>query len=118
MAFFYMDTDTGDDGDDGTTWALAKLTLEGLLAVMSAGDTGFVQGSAADDTTANRTFTSPGTVVFPCSIVGVVDGTTNTGTSVVVSDLASTLPIISIIFVGLYFIKKDSFILYFFIVII
>ena len=36
MADFYQDTDGGSDASDGTTWANAKLTLEGLLAVMSA----------------------------------------------------------------------------------
>jgi len=95
MSFFYQDTDGGSDANDGTTWALAKLTLEGLLAVMSAGDTGFIQGAATDTAASSRTFTSPGTIGNPCKLIGVVDGTTNTGTSVVVADLAVTLPVVS-----------------------
>lgn len=90
MTDLYMDTDTGSDSDNGTTWALAKLTLEGLLAVMSAGDRGFIQGSADDTAAASRTFTSPGTVTNPCILIGVVDGTTNEPP--VLSDIAVTLP--------------------------
>jgi len=94
MADFYMDTDTGSDSDNGTTWALAKLTLEGLLAVMSAGDRGFIQGSATDTAASTRNFVHSGTPQNPCTIVGVADGTTNEPP--VVSDLASTLPFIEV----------------------
>ena len=90
MAYFYCDFDAGSDAAAGTSWATAKLTLEGMLAVMAAGDTGFVQGAATDTAAASRTFTSPGTVTNPCMIIGVVDGTTNEGTSVVAGDLAVT----------------------------
>lgn len=88
-----MDTDAGSDAQNGTTWALAKLTHEGLLSVMSAGDRGWIQGSAADDSLSDRVFTNPGTTVFPCVIIGVVDGTTNEPP--VLSDIAVTLPVIS-----------------------
>lgn len=84
-----MDTDAGSDANNGTTWALAKLTLEGLLAVMSAGDRGWVQGAAVDTGT-SRTLTSPGTLGTPCIITGVVDGTTAEPPTL--SDLAITLP--------------------------
>ncbi len=90
MTDYYMDTDAGSDSDNGTTWALAKLTLEGLLAVMSAGDRGFIQGSATDTAAASRTFTSPGTITNPCILIGVVDGTSNEPP--VLSDIAVTLP--------------------------
>ncbi len=90
MADFYMDTDGGSDASNGSTWALAKLTLEGLLAVMSAGDRGFIQGAATDTAAASRTFTSPGTIGNPCILTGVVDGTTNEPP--VIGDIAVTLP--------------------------
>jgi hypothetical protein len=90
MTDYYMDTDGGSDASNGTTWALAKLTLEGLLAVMSAGDRCFIQGSATDTAATSRTFTSPGTITNPCILIGVVDGTTNEPP--VLSDLAVTLP--------------------------
>ena len=57
MADFFMDTDGGSDGNSGTTWP-GKLTFEGLLAVMSAGDRGWIQGASADTAAANRTLTS------------------------------------------------------------
>ena len=66
MAFFYMDTDAGSDANDGSNWANAVLTLEALLALMRAGDTGFVQGAAADAAASARTYTSPGTATNPC----------------------------------------------------
>ena len=94
MTFFYMDTDAGSDANAGTTWALAKLTLEGLLAVMVAGDIGVIQGAAVDTSAVNRTLTSPGTVLNPCKIIGVVDGTTNEGSAIAPSDLAVIFPII------------------------
>ena len=93
MSYFYMDTDGGSDANNGTTWALGKLTLEGLLAVMSAGDTGFVQGAATDTAASARTFTPPAsTMSNPVRIIGVVDGTTNEPP--VIGDLAVTLPAI------------------------
>jgi len=92
MAFWYMDTDASDDLQDGTTWANAVKVFETALALMAAGDILFVQGAATDTSSSTRTYTSPGTVGRPCIFIGVVNGTTNTGTSVVVSDLASTLP--------------------------
>ena len=94
-SYFYMDTDAGSDASDGTTWANAKLTLEGLIAVLTQGDIGFVQGAAADTAAASRTFTPPSTANHTAAmIIGVADGTTNTGASIVASDLASTLPLI------------------------
>lgn len=93
MADFYKDTDTGSDANDGTTWALAKLTQEGVFSVMSAGDNGWVQGAAADTASIDRTFASPGTIINPCKVIGVVDGTTAEPPTL--SDLAVTLPVIS-----------------------
>ena len=48
MTYYYQDTDVGLDTNDGTTWETGsapvgpKLTFEGLIAVMSAGDIGVV----------------------------------------------------------------------------
>lgn len=92
MAARYRNSDIGNDGNDGLTWATAKLTQEGLFSVMSAGDDGYCQGSAADSSGSSRTLTSPGTIDNPCRIVGVALGTTNEPP--VESDLASTLPVI------------------------
>lgn len=87
MPYRYDDTDAGLDSQNGTTWALANLTAEGLLSDMSAGDIGVIQGAATDTAAASRTLTSPGTVTNPCKLIGVNDGTTNEGASIVVADL-------------------------------
>jgi hypothetical protein len=46
MANYYVKPD-GDDGDDGTTFALAKATLNAVYALCSAGDTVYVCSSEA-----------------------------------------------------------------------
>ncbi len=74
MTALYLDGTTGDDGDNGTTWALAKATLGGVLAVASAGDIIFAMGNTTD--TVGATETSPGTSTNPVIIVGVASGTT------------------------------------------
>ena len=82
MAVIYCDFDTanGNDSDDGSTWALAKLTLQ--AAMTSAGDNGTVYvrrtnaGTPGTDTAASArtlTGTSKGS---PVSIKGCKDGTT------------------------------------------
>ena len=87
MAYFYMDTDGAGATAPYDTWAKAAQDLETALGAMSAGDTLYIQGVATDTAAATRTYTVPGTIGNPCRIIGVKDGTTNTGTSVVVSDL-------------------------------
>ena len=90
MAYRYKDTDGGSDANGGTTWADAKLTQEGLISVMSAGDIGVSQGAADDTAAVSRTFTSPGTNTNPCLFLGCVDGTTNEGVNIVAADLATS----------------------------
>lgn len=73
----FQDTDTGSDGNDGSTWALAKLTYEGLLSVLADGEDGWVQGAATDTSASARTFTYGSSKTNPVKIHGVKDGTTN-----------------------------------------
>lgn len=89
MAFFYADFDGSGASAPYGTWATAAQDMETVLGAMSAGDTLFVQGLATDTAAAARTLTSSGTMANPCKIIGVQDGTTNTGTSVVTSDLVA-----------------------------
>ncbi len=89
MAFFYVDTDGSGASAPYGTWATAGQDLITVAAAMSAGDICFVQGSATDTAASSRTIVFSGTYASPVIIVGVADGTTNTGTSVVVGDLAS-----------------------------
>ena len=95
MAYFYMDFATGSDAASGVDWANEVKTFEILLSKMSAGDIGIIRQGSDDTAATARTFTSPGTVQNPCMLIGVKAGTTNTGTSIVTSDLATTLPKIS-----------------------
>ena len=93
MAYFYCDAATGSDGNGGTSWADAKASLESTLtAATGAGDIIYIRANASEttkDTSAsNRTFTTAGTLTNPLKIIGVVAGTTNTGSSVVAADLA------------------------------
>lgn len=96
MAYFYADFDGSGATAPYDTWAKAAQDLETVLAAMSAGDTLYVQGVATDTAAVTRTFAAPGTVGNPCKIIGVKDGTTNTGTSVATTDLVvrgtDTLP--------------------------
>jgi hypothetical protein len=81
MADSYVDFVNGDDGNDGLSWANAKVTLPAGVAVGGAGDRCFVKADAAqasiDYIAGNRTVTLPGTVGNPSFIIGVKPGTTN-----------------------------------------
>lgn len=89
MADYYFSS-TGSNANNGTTWALAKLTTEGALAIMAAGDRAFCQGTG-DISAAARTLTSPGVGGNPCYIIGCKTGTTNEGAAIIASDLISIL---------------------------
>lgn len=69
MADFYLNSVDGDDGDNGTSKALAKATMAGAFAVMSAGDTLHVAHEHAETQASAMTLTCPGTVADPCIII-------------------------------------------------
>ena len=94
MAYFYVDTDGSGATAPYDTWAKAGQDVITVAAAMSAGDICFIQGAAIDTAAATRAIVTSGTAALPCQFIGVIDGTTNTGASVVVADFASTLPII------------------------
>jgi len=87
MAFFYVDTDGSGATAPYDTWAKAGQSLVTVMAAMSAGDVCYVQGAAGLTSATSITLASSGTAGNPCKIIAVKDGTTNTGTSVVTSDL-------------------------------
>jgi len=93
MANFYQDTDAGSDANDGTTWALARLTAPSALGLLAAGDDLWTQGATDDTAAATRVLSCAGTVTQPCKWTGVVDGTTNEPP--VLADIAVTLPKVS-----------------------
>lgn len=69
MANLYVRSTDGSDADNGTTWALAKATIAGALAIASAGDTIWVSQAHAETTASAITLTSPGTSASPCRIL-------------------------------------------------
>lgn len=69
MANLYVRSTDGSDADNGTTWALAKATLVGALAVASAGDTIWISQAHAETQASLMTLTSPGTAASPCRIL-------------------------------------------------
>ena len=74
MAAFYVRSTDGSNANNGTTWALAKATLAGAMAVASAGDTIYVSQVHAETQASSLTITCPGTNVAPCKIVCGNDG--------------------------------------------
>lgn len=81
MAVIYCDFEAGSDGNDGSTWALAKLTLQAGVTAAGAGGTVYCRrtnaGTATKDTAGTRTITGvSNTVDNPVVIYGCADGTT------------------------------------------
>lgn len=81
MAVIFLDSNSGDDLDNGSTWALAKLTLQAALTTAGAGGTVFAQDSTSggftETTASSTTYTSPGTKDNPTVLVECATGTTN-----------------------------------------
>lgn len=74
MAIFYLRSGDGSDASDGSTWALAKATLNGAYAAMAAGDTCYVSKDHAESSAAAHiVLTSPGTAAAPCFVICVDD---------------------------------------------
>lgn len=73
MADYYVRSTDGDDADSGATWALAKATLQGALAVAAAGDRVFVSQAHAQTQESALTLTSKGTATNPIQILCVSD---------------------------------------------
>jgi len=92
MAYLYVDTDGSGATSPFDTWAKAAQTLQAAFddAACVAGSTVYMQGALADTDSVSRTLTAPAaTATNPVKVIGVLDGTTNTGASVVAADLAA-----------------------------
>lgn len=90
MADRYYDPELGSDSNDGSTWALAKLTIEAFLGIVGDGDRGFARAnnnSVIDTTAAARTLSFSTSTTNPSKIIAVKFGTTNEGSSIVASDV-------------------------------
>jgi hypothetical protein len=93
MANIYVRSTDGNNGDDGSTWALAKATLVGATTIAVAGDTIYVSHVHNESTAGAITLTSAGTGSSFVRILCVNDGaeppTTLATTAVVATTGAS-----------------------------
>lgn len=74
MGDIYVRSTDGNDADNGSTWALAKATLAGAVAIASAGDRIFVSHVHDETTAAAITYNIPGTPNAPVQILCANDG--------------------------------------------
>lgn len=74
MAVYYVRSTDGNNADSGATWALAKATVAGALAVAAAGDTIYVSQVHAETQGSAMTWTSAGTAASPINIICANDG--------------------------------------------
>lgn len=87
MAVFYVRSTDGNNADNGSTWALAKATINGALAVASNGDTIYVS-QVHSESTASAISLAHGSDTTPTKIICVNDGAqppTATATTAVVA---------------------------------
>jgi len=73
MAEIYLRSTDGNDSDNGTTWALAKATLNSAMSAAGAGGTVYVSKSHSESVSTFFTLASPGTFTAPVRIVCVED---------------------------------------------
>jgi hypothetical protein len=66
---YYVRSTDGNDADTGLTWALAKATLAGALAVAAAGERVWVSQAHAETQASAMTLTSAGTAASPVEIL-------------------------------------------------
>jgi len=77
MADIFLNSVDGNDADDGSTWALAKLTIATGIAGIDTTDQRIVIDSSHAETAASITYTCPGTPAAPNQLLSV----TQTGAS-------------------------------------
>jgi hypothetical protein len=66
---YYVRSSDGNDSDSGLTWALAKATIAGALAVAAAGERIWVSHAHAETQATAMTLTSAGTAAAPVEIL-------------------------------------------------
>lgn len=76
MADIYVRSTTGNNANNGSSWALAKATLAGADAIDAAGDNIYVSQSHSETTAASITFAFAGTPQNPTKIICCDDGST------------------------------------------
>lgn len=99
MALLYVRSTDGSDADSGATWALAKATITGALAIAAAGDTIYVSQVHAETSASAITMTSLGTAANPVRVVCANDGA-EPPTAVATSATVTTTAGVTITFNG------------------
>lgn len=74
MASIYVRSTDGSDADNGTTWALAKATLNGAGAIDAAGDTIYISQNHAESSASAITISPSGSVGNPSRWICGNDG--------------------------------------------
>jgi hypothetical protein len=69
MADIYVRSTDGDNGDDGSTWALAKANLAGAAAINAAGDVIYVSQAHTESNSTETVLSFAGTNVNPVRII-------------------------------------------------
>lgn len=73
MATIYVRSSDGSDSDNGSTWALAKATLEGAAAIDAAGDTIVLASGHSESKSSAMTLNFAGTQSNPTRVLSVSD---------------------------------------------
>lgn len=73
MADIYVRSTDGSDTDNGSTWALAKATLAGAIAIAVAGDRILISQAHAESSSSSLTYVFPGTLAAPNQVLCVND---------------------------------------------
>lgn len=90
MTDIYVRSTDGDDGDDGSTWALAKATGAGAAAIESAGDTIWFSHSHSEDSGSLQLMSLGGTAASPVRMICGNDGAEPPTTAATTAVIATT----------------------------
>ena len=90
MANIYVRSTDGNDADNGSTWALAKATIFGALAIAAAGDTIYVSQVHAESSAGAAGGTSSGVDSNPVKMICGNDGAEPPTASATTATVAST----------------------------
>lgn len=100
-ADIYLRSTDGADGDNGSTWALAKATLAAAMTAAGAGGRVFVSDNHAETQASAMTLTSPGTAASPTQVLCVDDaGNPQPPTALATTATVSTTGVNAINFAG------------------
>lgn len=74
MSRFFVRSTTGNDGNDGLTWATARATIAGAIPLMVTGDDLIVADDHVEGGSTNRVWPFPGTPALPNRLICAVAG--------------------------------------------